>query len=166
MNDNGDKYNIKELVEVLNSIEFTSKRKRMSVIVCENVDYKLGNYTPSYSTTRSSDDVYDFSNPESIGTDGQTTKSLRLTEGGSTRLRLYIKGADTAILPRLRSGQDQLIATTEKQVNAFSDEGLRCLYIGYVDLTISHYQSWIRKYKAALTDLKQIEAKKKGYDAN
>eukprot|EP00606_Chrysophyceae_sp_TOSAG23-5_P000379 GSChrysophyteH2.ASY1.ANO1.183.1 assembled CDS len=104
-----------EELELLESIEFSSKRKRMSVIVRE--------------------------------TDG--------------KIRLYIKGADTVINERLRKGQASIVESTNRDMASFSDEGLRCLLVGYAELTEDHYTKWHKKYKAAKTDLGEVEKKKK-----
>jgi len=105
-----------EELELLESIEFSSKRKRMSVIVKEK---------------------------EGI-------------------LRLYCKGADNVILDRLKAGQSDIVKSTTEQLQQYSIEGLRCLLVGYAEIDSSSYATWSKAYKAARTDLTQIEKKKKG----
>ena len=109
---------VDEEVELLDSIEFSSKRKRMSVIV-------------------------------------------RDTDG---KIRLYIKGADTAINERLRKGQAKLSETTNNDMSQFSSEGLRCLLVGYADIDEDRYMKWKEEYKKVKIDLNEIEKKKKGQD--
>jgi len=107
--------NATEEVELLESIEFSSKRKRMSVIV-------------------------------------------RDTDG---KIRVYIKGADTVINDRLRKGQASLSETTNRDMSGFSDEGLRCLLVGTMDLDETFFNEWRVRYKAAKSNLDEIEKKKK-----
>jgi len=105
-----------EELELLESIEFSSKRKRMSVIVKD--------------------------------TDGV--------------IRLYCKGADNVIIDRLKSGQADILKSTTEQLQQYSVEGLRCLLVGYSELDSTSYETWKKAYRAARTDLGQIEKKKKG----
>ena len=106
-------------VTLLETIAFTSKRKKMSVIVKDD------------------------------------------TTGAIT---LLCKGADTAILPKLRLGQDDLLAHTNTQMDAFAMEGLRTLLITCADLTLPQYTRWHAEYAQACADLDQIEKKKNGLD--
>ena len=105
-----------EQVEVLAVIGFTSKRKRMSVII-------------------------------------------RDCDG---KIKLYCKGADTMMLPRLRAGQDALINKTNKDMRDFAVEGLRCLIIASAVLPQQDFEQWHAAYTVAASDLGQIELKKKG----
>lgn len=105
-----------EEIEMLTVIPFTSKRKRMSVLI-RDTDKKI---------------------------------------------KLLCKGADTMMLPRLRSGQDALINKTNKDMRDFAVEGLRCLIIGSSHLTTQEYEQWSHAYSAATSDLNQIELKKRG----
>lgn len=93
--------------QLLNVIEFTSDRKRMSVIV---------------------------KTPED-------------------KIILMTKGADSTILPRLRSGQDFLIDETLEYVQDFATEGLRTLLVGQREIEPSLYAQWSKKYQAALASL-------------
>lgn len=102
---------IHDEIEVLTTIAFTSKRKRMSVII------------------RDTDNT----------------------------IRILCKGADTAILPRLKKGQDALLTKTIQQVNDFSTEGLRCLYIAVANLREKDFTCWQIEYNRVLTDLTEIE---------
>ena len=79
-------------------------------------------------------------------------------------IKLYTKGADTVMFERFRQGQTDIINKTTKQVNAFSEEGLRCLLLGSAVIPDEKYQQWSRKYEAATSDLNQIELRKKGLD--
>ena len=104
-----------EEIELLDTIEFSSKRKRMSVVVREK----------------------------------------------SGQIRLYIKGADTVISSILAPGQEQLLTTTVTHMESFSNEGLRCLLVGYADIDAAWYAAWKEKYHEATTNLEELEKKKK-----
>lgn len=104
-----------EEIELLVTIPFTSKRKRMSVVV---VDAGV--------------------------------------------LRIICKGADTALYPRLKSGQEQIIAKTDEHVRDFSTDGLRCLFIAAADLKDKEFAVWLAAYQSATTDLNEIEKREKG----
>ena len=105
-----------ERIKLLETLKFTSKRKRMSVIIRE----------------------------------------------ADNSVKLLIKGADTAIAPRVSVGQEDLLSTTVTHMEQYSGEGLRCLLLGYKDLTEAQWTTWNAKYQKATTDLEQLEALKKG----
>lgn len=66
------------------------------------------------------------------------------------KLRLYIKGADSVILPRLTSKTDPtFLKKTQADLERFSAEGLRTLVLGYADLDEIEYEQWALRYKAA-----------------
>ena len=77
-----------EKYELLNILEFTSARKRMSVV-------------------------------------------LRKMDGEDERLFLLTKGADNVIFERLKAGSEDLKNSTEKDLDAFANEGLRTLTLAY-----------------------------------
>ena len=104
-----------EEVELLETIEFSSKRKRMSVLV---------------------------------------------REGG--KVSLYTKGADTVMLPRFAPGQDDIIASTDKHSRVFANEGLRCLLLGVAEVPEERFSDWILRYKAAKSDMVELEKRKNG----
>ena len=106
-----------ERVELLDTLAFTSKRKRMSVLIRDPKDLSI---------------------------------------------RLLTKGADTAILERLRPGQAACLDPTMKHLGQYSNEGLRCLLLGHTAISQEKYVSWSKEYRAALTDLVQIDRRKKG----
>lgn len=89
----------REEVVILDSIEFTSKRKRMSVIV----------------------------------------------QDADGAIRLFCKGADTAILPRLSkqcNHTNNILKETVTHCRDFASEGLRTLLIGYTDISPDMYGTW------------------------
>jgi phospholipid-transporting ATPase len=105
-----------EEVELLESIDFSSKRKRMSVIIRDS--------------------------------DG--------------RVQILTKGADTVMLERFKAGQDELMRKTDDDMRAFAVEGLRCLLIGCADIGEDKFIGWRRRYRAATSDLDEIEKMKHG----
>eukprot|EP01119_Soliformovum_irregulare_P025055 TRINITY_DN9159_c0_g2_i1.p1 TRINITY_DN9159_c0_g2~~TRINITY_DN9159_c0_g2_i1.p1 ORF type:complete len:1196 (+),score=336.00 TRINITY_DN9159_c0_g2_i1:205-3792(+) len=86
---------------ILNMVDFTSNRKRMSVIV----------KTPT------------------------------------GKVRLYIKGADNMIFPRLIKTPETEEAA--KHLELFASEGLRTLCCAYVDLDATEYEAWNAEYEEA-----------------
>jgi len=107
-----------ERVEMLETIGFTSKRKRMSVIV-------------------------------------------RDIDG---RIKMVIKGADSAMIPRLASGQDEVFQLTDEHMRQYAIEGMRCLVVGEKTIPDDEYNEWRKRYMAALTNLGEVEKKKAGQD--
>ncbi|XP_073668291.1 phospholipid-transporting ATPase IA isoform X5 [Paramisgurnus dabryanus] len=95
-----------EKYELLHVLEFTSDRKRMSVIM----------RTPS------------------------------------GKIRLYCKGADTAIYERL-ADSSRYKDITLKHLEQFATEGLRTLCFAVVDISESSYQQWLEIYHRASTSL-------------
>jgi phospholipid-transporting ATPase len=91
---------MEEEMELLETIVFSSKRKKMSVIV------------------RDSDGV----------------------------IKIFCKGADTAILANVRENQEDLIKKTMEDVERFSTEGLRCLLVGCSELSEQEYEGWRTRY--------------------
>lgn len=86
--------------ELLHVIEFTSTRKRMSVVV-------------------------------------------RSPEG---KVLVMTKGADSIILPRLRKGQDELIAKTSEFLSGYAQDGLRTLIVAEREVDEKYYEEWSAKY--------------------
>lgn len=107
---------VEESVEMLDTIGFTSKRKRMSVIVRE-IDGKI---------------------------------------------KMIIKGADSAIAPRLAPGQEKIFQLTDDHMRQYSVEGMRCLVVGQKDISEDEYREWHSRYMAALTNLSEVEKRKAG----
>jgi phospholipid-transporting ATPase len=107
-------YGQPEEVEVLEILPFTSKRKRMSVII-------------------------------------------RDIDGA---LRVLTKGADSVMIPRLASGQSNILSTTDQHMQQYALEGLRCLLVGYKEITNEEYTQWSVKYNNASTNLVELDKKK------
>lgn len=64
---------------------------------------------------------------------------------------LYCKGADNVIIERLKPGQDNEINQVTKDIDDFSNEGLRTLTIAYKTLTEEEYSEWSGKLHTAST---------------
>ena len=92
--------------KLLNVIEFTSARKRMTCVVV----------TPD------------------------------------NKIKVYIKGADSAIIPLLKKGQKTLDATI-RNLELYAKEGLRTLIVAEKEITDDFYQQWNQIYKNASMSL-------------
>mmetsp|Transcript_9092 Transcript_9092/g.13680 ORF Transcript_9092/g.13680 Transcript_9092/m.13680 type:complete len:1228 (+) Transcript_9092:73-3756(+) len=108
--------NVMEEIEVLETIAFTSKRKRMSVIV----KYRDGS------------------------------------------IQLLCKGADSTMVPRLHEGQDDLLAETDDHMRLYSVEGLRCLLVGYKNLSPEEFSKFSAHYNEVATNMEELEKRKEG----
>ena len=102
--------------EVLELLDFTSARKRMSVVVREQ---------------------------------------------GSRRIRLLSKGADSVMLPLIGPGQEEVLRETEQHLEDHANEGLRTLVLAQRDLDAATYDEWSRHYRAALSDLAELDKKER-----
>ena len=114
---------VQETWEVLDILQFTSTRKRSSVIVRQ------------------------------IGSDGKVWKNMTDDEkaaGGN--LRMFSKGADNIMMKMLRSDlkeSDPLVQNTIDHTTNFSMDGLRILVIGQKHLEPTYYEAWATKYGKA-----------------
>eukprot|EP01035_Chromulina_nebulosa_P026323 gene26323-34439_t len=77
-------------------------------------------------------------------------------------VKIITKGADTVMFGRLRSNQDFLVDKTDSDMRDFAIEGLRCLLISYAALDMQDFANWLKDYRTAITDLDQIDRKKRG----
>ncbi|CAM9092815.1 unnamed protein product, partial [Phaeothamnion confervicola] len=78
------------------------------------------------------------------------------------KIRVFTKGADTVMLPRLRvdtEGTAAEVASTVHHMNGFAQEGLRTLLIAVADVDGTAYAAWAERYEAVITDLAEIEKK-------
>lgn len=107
-----------ERVEMLDTIGFTSKRKRMSVII-RDIDGLI---------------------------------------------KMFIKGADSAMIPRLAGQQEEILQLTDEHMRQYAVEGMRCLVVGQKVIPESEYQEWHIRYMGALTNLAEVERRKAGED--
>ncbi|KAJ6501941.1 hypothetical protein C8R45DRAFT_1209601 [Mycena sanguinolenta] len=117
--------------ELLNILDFTSARKRMSVII-----RKL----------------------KSRGAEGEDEEGEK--EGdGTGQLFLLSKGADNVIFERLKKGaSDELKAQTEDHLNEFAGNGLRTLTLAYKVLREEEYVTWNKRYEEATVAIDDREA--------
>jgi magnesium-transporting ATPase (P-type) len=75
------------------------------------------------------------------------------TENGT--IKLFCKGADTVIIPRMAAGQDALAHTTLKHLEEYANDGLRTLCLAYRILDNDTFAEWNKVYfeaSLAITD--------------
>ncbi|KAJ1455002.1 hypothetical protein M885DRAFT_464687 [Pelagophyceae sp. CCMP2097] len=80
-------------------------------------------------------------------------------------ISIYVKGADTVMETRLAPGQDALKAATFEHMVGFSAEGLRTLVCATAELPLKPFETWLKKYRAATTDLDAV-AKRARHEPN
>lgn len=136
---------------LLNILEFTSARKRMSVILRR---------LPG-TIDKNSADVDGESNTTATVTVDVENEKEREREDGP--LLLLSKGADNVIFERLvPDAQLNLRANTEDQLDAFARSGLRTLTLAWKTVPEEEYKVWVKRYQtatAAIDDREgQIEA--------
>mmetsp|Transcript_12445 Transcript_12445/g.31842 ORF Transcript_12445/g.31842 Transcript_12445/m.31842 type:complete len:593 (+) Transcript_12445:2-1780(+) len=73
-------------------------------------------------------------------------------------VRLYCKGADSAILKRLGT-KDGMVASTEADIDSFAAAGLRTLCLAYRDMVRADFDAWLDKYDAARSSMSNREEK-------
>ncbi|KAJ6531132.1 hypothetical protein B0H19DRAFT_1190540 [Mycena capillaripes] len=118
-----------ERYELLNILEFTSARKRMSVVV-----RKLGSSSAEKGGQEDADE-------------------------GLGQLFLLSKGADNVIFERLKQGTaEELKVQTEKHLDEFAGNGLRTLTLAYKMLHEEEYVAWNERYHEATVALDDREA--------
>lgn len=106
--------------KTLASIEFSSKRKRMSVVV---------------QRMRRGDEDGDDDNGDGDG-ENESSNTAR------GPIMLYCKGADTVITERLRPGQSWLVQRTARHARRFSERGLRTLYFARREVPEAEFSAW------------------------
>jgi len=94
-------------------------------------------------------------------TSARKRMSVVVREPKSGRIRMIIKGADSAIFPLLATGQDDILRATERHLEDHANDGLRTLLLAQKSLDEATYTDWARRYRAALTDLAELEKKEK-----
>ena len=74
-------------------------------------------------------------------------------------IRLYAKGSDAALLPRLRPGTDgRLLAATQDNLRSFSIQGLRTLLLASRVIPAGEWAAWNDTYQAAAASMSGREA--------
>lgn len=63
---------------------------------------------------------------------------------------------------RVSTADTELLQQTQKDIDQFSTEGLRCLVLAAVEIESSKFMEWKIKYDRASTDLKELEKRKVG----
>eukprot|EP00357_Protocruzia_adherens_P031663 CAMPEP_0115028812 /NCGR_PEP_ID=MMETSP0216-20121206/36574_1 /TAXON_ID=223996 /ORGANISM="Protocruzia adherens, Strain Boccale" /LENGTH=1250 /DNA_ID=CAMNT_0002405169 /DNA_START=45 /DNA_END=3797 /DNA_ORIENTATION=- len=109
-----DFFGTTEKYEILEVLEFSSARKRMSII---------------------------------------------LRDHQADNIILYCKGADSIIVPRLRSGQDQLVHTTNEHLDEYAKTGLRTLLVAQKVISLEEYAEWKKGEEKAQEDVNNREAR-------
>ena len=141
-----DSYNHNTIeIEVLYIIPFTSKRKKMSIIIrdidgviklitkgADNIIFALCNNTTSTSSSISVNNT----------TTSNSTNSNKNT---------------TTTIP---TSNTELLNKTEADINQFSIEGLRCLVLAYKTIDFTTFQQWKIQYDKANTNLIELEKRK------
>jgi magnesium-transporting ATPase (P-type) len=97
---------------------------------------------------------------------------MRSPEAEGGEITLFLKGADSAVVPRLAdvyrtagSAEAAVLSTTLEQLNAFSDEGLRCLLYAQRCIPKSEqaeFLALLERYSQAKGNIAQLELKGKG----
>eukprot|EP00184_Porphyridium_aerugineum_P003775 CAMPEP_0184699716 /NCGR_PEP_ID=MMETSP0313-20130426/5882_1 /TAXON_ID=2792 /ORGANISM="Porphyridium aerugineum, Strain SAG 1380-2" /LENGTH=1733 /DNA_ID=CAMNT_0027158839 /DNA_START=49 /DNA_END=5250 /DNA_ORIENTATION=- len=123
-------FGIKEEWEVLAVIEFTSARKRMSIVVRPKVAKPKGPRASSQQQQQQQQAIVDGEKKEN-------------------KIRLYCKGADSIIFSRLAPGQEQLVEEMREDLDSFAADGLRTLVMGYAELDEDFFLDWLRSYTEA-----------------
>uniref|UniRef100_A0A3Q2DRG5 Phospholipid-transporting ATPase n=1 Tax=Cyprinodon variegatus TaxID=28743 RepID=A0A3Q2DRG5_CYPVA len=65
------------------------------------------------------------------------------------KIRLYCKGADTVVLERLHSCNQELISITSDHLNEYAADGLRTLALAYRELSEDEWEAWSESHRCA-----------------
>ncbi|XP_070541924.1 phospholipid-transporting ATPase ID-like isoform X2 [Ptychodera flava] len=77
----------------------------------------------------------------------------------NNKIRLYCKGADSVILPRLSPHCKNITQITQEHLNEFAGEGLRTLCLAMKDIDDGYFAEWKRKHHIANTSIENREEK-------
>jgi magnesium-transporting ATPase (P-type) len=80
-------------------------------------------------------------------------------------IKVVTKGADTMMFSRVdttHAADLQLKNKTEKDIDQFSLEGLRCLVLAAVTVEEARFKEWSRRYDEACTNLTELDKRKRG----
>ena len=83
----------------------------------------------------------------------------RHTDGS---IRLYMKGADSVILPLVENADPEVMSSTNEHLERFASEGLRTLVIAVRTLPEEFFIRWSKSYKSALSNLDELAKHKAG----
>jgi phospholipid-translocating P-type ATPase (flippase) len=138
----------KERWEIVENLDFTSSRRRMSVILVPPQDAPC--------------------KEEGGGEVTQTTERLGGFESDPDAVYVFCKGADGELFNRLdRTALENspgLLRQFQGQLHAYASEGLRTLVVAYKKVDRASFEEWQVKYKRATSDLAQISRKRDGKD--
>jgi len=123
-----------ERYELLETLAFSSLRKRMSVVVRDLSTNKLMLFTK-----------------------GADTVMLERILSKAPNM-----GADIDTNEKMFEDQPRILRETLDAMKQYSVEGLRCLLIAFSTVKESTFQNWHERYRAAFTDIRQIGLRKKG----
>ena len=135
-----------EQMELLETLEFTSRRKRMSVIVRDLV---------------TGDIIMMTKGADSAILERLATCSSKQMKVASKSPRGYTNGSMKSIL-RLYQDQGEILDSTIAHLNQYAVEGLRCLLVTCKHLQEETFLQWQEKYKFASTNLEIINMMKRG----
>ncbi|CAF2840318.1 unnamed protein product [Rotaria sp. Silwood2] len=76
----------------------------------------------------------------------------------NNKIYLYIKGAETSILPNLDDLNDwNLKAVTEQHTLDFAEQGYRSLLVAYREISLENFETWFEQYQNAANSLENHE---------
>lgn len=140
--------------------EFESPDEGALVKAAAAYGYKLANRTPEqiFFTTPTGDiKVYDIL--QVLQFDSARKRMSIIIRDDMGKIRMYSKGADTAIMLYLHQDQDELQQVTDAHLEVFAREGLRTLCVAKRDLTEEEYTSWLVQHEEAKVALRDRDQK-------
>lgn len=76
----------------------------------------------------------------------------------NNKIYLYIKGAETSILPSLSESNDwDMKATIEQHSVGFAEKGYRSLLVAYREISTEDFEHWFQQYQEAANSLDDRE---------
>jgi len=140
--------------------EFESPDEGALVKAAAAHGYKLANRTPEqvfFSTPTG--DIRIFDVLHILQFDSNRKRMSIIVKDDFGKIIVYSKGADSAILTQLHSGQERTQVKTEEQLETFATEGLRTLCIAKKDLSQQEYEEWLENHKNAEVALEERDEK-------
>jgi magnesium-transporting ATPase (P-type) len=147
--------------DVMEVLEFTSARKRMTTVVRMPPDEIDG------GTQRRSRGGSTGSSMESqLEAKLEAKVEAKLESRSKGELRVLCKGADTVMFPLLRqqrtAAEDRVIRASNEHLQQYAEEGLRTLVVAQRTIEEDVFERWHARFKKAVTDLDEIERQKQG----
>lgn len=140
--------------------EYESPDEGALVKAAGQYNYKLANRTPEqifFTTPDGEIKIYDIL--QVLAFDSARKRMSIIIRDDKGLIKVFCKGADTAILSRLKDGQEEIIENTDEHLESFAKDGLRTLCIAKKDLTEDEYESWMQNHKRAEVALTGREEK-------